>query len=31
MEDGIASFPTLRSAWFKDGEGNILGLVKFTG
>ncbi|HEX9235387.1 MAG TPA: VOC family protein [Actinomycetota bacterium] len=29
MEDGIATLPAVRSAWFKDSEGNILGLVQF--
>lgn len=29
MENGIATFPANRSAWFKDSEGNILGLVQF--
>jgi predicted enzyme related to lactoylglutathione lyase len=24
----IATFPTLRSAWFKDTEGNLIGLVQ---
>ena len=27
-EDGIASFGEVKNAWFKDSEGNILGLVQ---
>ncbi len=27
----IATFPANRSAWFKDSEGNLLGVVQFTG
>jgi Predicted enzyme related to lactoylglutathione lyase len=26
----IASFPGIRSAWFKDTEGNLLGMVQMT-
>lgn len=26
----IATFPTLRSAWFKDTDGNLLGIAQFT-
>jgi predicted enzyme related to lactoylglutathione lyase len=26
----IASFPGIRSAWFKDTEGNLLGMVQIT-
>lgn len=28
--DGIATVPTGRSAWFKDSEGNMLGLVQWN-
>jgi catechol 2,3-dioxygenase-like lactoylglutathione lyase family enzyme len=28
-EDGIARNPVGRSAWFKDSEGNLLGLIQF--
>ena len=28
--DGIATMPGGRAAWFKDSEGNILGLVQLT-
>ena len=27
---GILSFPQTRSAWFRDTEGNLLGLVQFS-
>ena len=27
----IASFPATRSAWFRDSEGNLLGIVQFSG
>ncbi|MEV4199917.1 VOC family protein [Micromonospora globbae] len=26
--DGVAEFPTMRGAWFKDSEGNILGVTQ---
>ena len=26
----IATFPTIRSAWFKDTEGNLLGIAQFV-
>ena len=28
---GFATFPASRSAWFKDPDGNLIGLVEFTG
>ena len=28
---GFATFPASRSAWLKDPDGNLLGLVEFTG
>jgi catechol 2,3-dioxygenase-like lactoylglutathione lyase family enzyme len=27
----IATFPVIRSAWFKDTEGNLLGIAQMTG
>jgi hypothetical protein len=27
----IATFPAIRSAWFKDTEGNLLGIAQMTG
>jgi len=27
---GFATFPGSRSAWFKDPDGNLLGMVEFT-
>ena len=29
-ETGIATFEQIRSAWFKDSEGNVLGVVEFV-
>lgn len=29
-EGSILSFPQTRSAWFRDSEGNLLGLVQFS-
>jgi catechol 2,3-dioxygenase-like lactoylglutathione lyase family enzyme len=29
-EGGIMTLPTNRSAWFRDSEGNLLGLVQFS-
>ena len=28
--DGVATLPGVKAAWFKDSEGNLLGLVEYT-